>query len=144
MTRRSLFLALLVAAGGCAVFSAPALDPRIERGVAELRMKLDAHFEKLQLAAGTPAAGSQHFTGFYDSVRADVDTLRFFAGLQSGNSPTLRSLDLLVQNVDRLEAMHRQGLSAAEIPPIRTAVTTQLRMLLALERAKKRSGKEVS
>lgn len=143
MTKRSPRIALfLVVLSGCTVFSTAAYDPALDAGVTELQTKLNGHFDKLQKSAGTPGAAWQHFTGFYDSARADVAALRYYAALQSGNSSTLHSLDLLVQNLDRFEAMHRDGLTGQEIAPARSAVDVQLRMLLALERAKPRRGRE--
>lgn len=140
------FLILLIAllAVGCSAFFAAAYDPDVDRGLTELRTKLDGHFARLQRTAGTPGGAWQLSSGFYDSVRADIDTLRFYAALRRGNAPTLQALDLLSQNIDEFEALHREGLSPGEIPIARSFIDAQLRTLAELEQAKKRGGKEAS
>jgi hypothetical protein len=101
---------------GCAVFSAPAYDPNFDRGATELQEKLNAHFDELQRTVGTPAGAWEPHAPFYESVRADLTNLLYFAGTQRGNDATVRSLELIATNVDEVETAHRKGLSSREIP----------------------------
>ena len=102
----------------------------IDHGATELQQKVARFLGDLERGAANPE--------FYAEARGDIQKLRDVASLQRGNDPTVRSLDLIQSNLDKLEAMHAGGISAKEVDIARTLLDSQFRMLIQLENAKKR------
>lgn len=125
---------------GCSVRFIAAYDPVVETNARQLQAKFDALFEDLGHTAGTANGEYQHYAHRYEDLRADLSALRYRAGEKSGNGQTLQSLSLLDENLQHLEAAHREGLRKGEVPVLRTLFDTQLRMILELETAKKREN----
>lgn len=128
---------------GCAARIAP-YDPTLNDGLAGLQTKIAGFLEELEQRAGTPDAAWEKHAAFYESVRADLQDLRFRAAAHGGNELTLGSLDLVSDSIDDLEQLHRSGLNGTEIPILRSLFETQLRMLIQLETAKRRTGEAAS
>ena len=117
----------------------------IAAGLAELRSSHTRFFDELQQAAGTPDAAWECHIAWYEETHAEIAALRTRAasyGLKS--DPTADALALLDQSVAELEQAHAEGLSRGEIPMLRTMFDSQLRMLIELEEAKKRTPAEVT
>ena len=143
---RAARLALLVAAivlavlAGCASRIAPH-DGTIAAGLSALQQSHGRFFDQLQLSAGTPDAAWERHSAWYEETRAEIAALRTRAASHGlAQDPTGDALELLEKSVDELEVMHRQGISAVEVPMLRILFDSQLRMLAQLEAAKKRSG----
>ena len=144
MTRRgklaTLIAALLLAIlAGCMSRVAP-YDPSIADGLAGLQSSTGRFFDQLQQVIGTPDADWVRHAGWYEETRAEIASLRVRASAHgAANDATLDALALLDQSVAELETAHAEGLSAAEIPVLRTLFDSQLRMLVQLEAAKQRT-----
>jgi hypothetical protein len=128
--KRRLFIVLaavvLLAASGCA--TAPALtDPQLQNGIAGLQQKVEAFLNVLGRVAGTPSAAYEQHAEFYGDIRADMRDLRTRA---AASPATLTALDALQKSVDQVEAMHRDGIGAAEVPVIAGILSTQFHALL--------------
>ncbi|HTD83791.1 MAG TPA: hypothetical protein VK648_08385 [Gemmatimonadaceae bacterium] len=135
---KAILLAALASIVSCSGYFMATYDPAVDGGATELQQKIDRFLTDLQQRAGTPAAAFDQHAAFYDDVRGDIQELRDLASRQRGNELTLQSLDLIENNVDKLEALHADGISVQEIDVVRTLFDTQFRMLVQLENAKKR------
>jgi hypothetical protein len=134
-----LLAALLFAA--CSIAGFASRDPEIESGIESLHVKVGAMLTTLESGAGTPAAAFATHESFYDDVRTEIAALELRAAGQRHHS-TLEALGQLEQNLGRLEALHRAGISAAEVPVLRELLDAQFWTLRRLEGSKKRDGKE--
>lgn len=102
----------------------------VDHGATELQQKVGRFLGDLERGDADPE--------FYAEARGDLQKLRNVASLQRGNDLTVRSLDLIQSNLDKLEAMHAGGISPKEVGIARTLLDSQFRMLVQLENAKKR------
>lgn len=142
MSRRAKLTAILAAIvlallSGCASSVAPR-DEALAGGLAGLQSSTDRFFDQLQQVIGTPEAAWVRHAGWYEETRVEIAALRLRAAAHGAtNDPTLDALALLDQSVAELETAHAVGLSAAEIPVLRTLFDSQLRMLVQLEAAKR-------
>jgi spore coat protein CotH len=131
---KALLLGALASIVGCSGYFIAQYNPAIDSGATELQQKVDRFLTELEQTSGE----HEQYAATYEELRADIRTLREVASQQHGNELTLQSLDLIASNVDKLEAMHAEGISAEEIAIVRTLFDTQFRMLVQLETAKKR------
>jgi len=132
----AIVLALL---SGCASRVAPR-DEALADGLAGLQSSTGRFFDQLQLVIGTPDADWVSHAAWYEETRTEIAALRVRASASGvTNDATLDALALLDQSVAELETAHAEGLSAAEVPVLRTLFDSQLRMLVQLEAAKSRT-----
>lgn len=145
MIRRATFAVLIAAlvlalAAGCVSRVAPH-DAVIAAGLADLQSSNSRFFDELLRTAGTPDAAWECHIVWYEGTRAEIAALRTRAESHGRKSdPTVEALELLQRSVAELEEAHAEGLSAGEIPVLRTLFDSQLRMLIELEAAKKRTA----
>ena len=133
---------LLVAVAACSSRIAPH-DETIAAGLASLQSSNNSFFEQLGRTVGTPEAAWERQTAWYDKTRADIADLRARAVSHGKpDDPTVRNLELLQKCVDELEDTHAGGLTAGQIPILRTLFDSQLRMLIELEAAKRKPAAE--
>ena len=130
-------LAFAIFVTGCAVRYVATYDPTIESDTLELRSELNTLFDDLQCTAGTPEGAYDRYAPQYADLHIRVADLQARAALQSRNQLTHESLAFLSDNLAILETTHREGLTPAEVPVLRTLIDTQVQMLLQLETAKK-------
>jgi len=135
---KATLLALAASVLGCSGYYIAEYSEAVDTGATELQQKVDRFLTDLEQTAGTPEGEYDLHEGFYAEVRDDIGALREVASAQRGNDLTLQSLDLIGANVDKLEALHAEGISRQEIGVVRTLFDTQFRMLVQLENAKKR------
>lgn len=139
------FFAALVL-GGCSTIKLVGdYDEQIDKGVTQLQKDVETFLVKLEATAQKPADKVENYdknTKFYSNSRVALSGLRVRADAMERNSITVRMLDHLSKNIDRLEEMHRGGLSKAEIDvSIRWALNSQFTAILTFELAKKRGEK---
>ena len=139
---RIVILAVALAMFGCAWLSIGDYDPALDGGAAALKEKVATFLESLRECAGTPEGEYARHTGFYAEARADLAELRALAEVHAGNERTLRSLESIGENLDELEAIHRIGVTSAEVAIIAQLFDTQFRMLAQLEKAKQRKEED--
>jgi hypothetical protein len=148
VSRRGKFTAILAALvlallSGCMSSVAPR-DEALVTGLTGLQSSAGRFFDQLQQVIGTPDADWVRHAGWYEETRTEIATLRFRAAAHgTAIDSTLDALALLDQSVAELETAHAEGLSAAEIPVLRTLFDSQLRMLVQLEATKVRTPVEV-
>jgi hypothetical protein len=135
---KAILLAAIASIVSCSGYFIATYNPAVDSGATQLQQKVDGFLTDLHETAGTPDGEYERQLKFYGQVRADIQALREVASQQRGNDLTVQSLDLIDGNVDKLEALHADGISAQEIDIVRTLFDTQFRMLLQLENAKKR------
>jgi hypothetical protein len=122
----------------CSSYFIAEYSQAVDGGATALQQKVDGFLTELQKTAGTAEGDYEGHEEFYAEVRSDIGALRTVAALQRGNDITLQSLDLIEDNVGKLERMHAEGISPKEIAIVRQLFDTQFRMLVQLENAKKR------
>ena len=135
---KALLLAAAASIAGCSGYFIAEYNPVVDHGATELQQKVDRFLTGLEQTVGTPAGEYDQNVAFYEEVRGDIRTLRDAASQERGNGLTVESLDLIGQNVEKLEAMHAKGISRDELGVVSTLFDTQFRMLVQLETAKKR------
>ena len=129
---KAILLAAVTFLGSCSAFVVAEYDEVVDRGATELQQKVDSFLTDLE------QNGGEYSPDFYEEVRNDLFVLRNAASIQRGNDVTIRSLDLIEDNVGKLEKMHAEGISAEEIAIVRTLFDTQFRVLIEFETTKKR------
>jgi len=124
-------------------------DEVIDKSATESSKKVEGFFTKLERATSYDEVSYLKSTSFYDDIRADLRTMRVRAGAVPKNSLTVQQVDLLIQNIDALEKIHKlhdpqqKLFTAEELAPMRTAFSQQFMAIIKLELAKKR-GEESS
>jgi hypothetical protein len=113
-------------------------DKEIDDGVTALQRKTETHLIKISAVPGPRAAPYKGTENFYQVTKVEVSSLRVRADSTSRNSLTVRMLDRLQNNYERLERMHKEGLTVAEIPDLRGALNSQFTAILTFELAKRR------
>lgn len=116
-------------------------DAEIDRGVTAFQKQAERHLAGLERVLGTPAADYARYTEFYDGVKIDLAVLRYRAALAPRNEITVQQLDRLIRQVELLEELHREGLAANDLPPVRTALSVSCNAIIKFELAKKRGEK---
>lgn len=137
---KALLIAAITSVVSCSGYFIAAYNPQVDSGATQLQQKVDRFLTDLERTAGTPAGEYEQNQAAYGELRGDLEALRELAGSQRGNRLTVQSLDLIGNNLDKLEEMHAGGISAKEIEIARTLFDSQFRMLVQLENAKKRQG----
>jgi hypothetical protein len=94
-------------------------DPLFGTDIAALQQKVDGFLAKLEIVAGTPDGEFARHAPFYTQLRDDIAALRNRAAGLPGNAAALADLDAISENLVQLEALHRQGVSPAELPVLR-------------------------
>jgi hypothetical protein len=135
---KAILLAAIASIVSCSGYFIAAYNPAVDEGATKLQQSVDGFLVELQKTAGTPAGDYENHQAFYEESHASIQSLRDIASQERGNDLTLQSLDLIENNLDRLEALHADGISPKEIGVVRTLFDTQFRMLVQLENAKKR------
>lgn len=142
LLRRTLQLTVLttVLAGlGCQIKLVADYDEITDRSVTALQREFELFFIDLERNLYTPDAEYENYVGFYDEVRAELSVIRVRAAARPKNEITVEQLDLVAQNVDNLEELHKLGFeSPEELEPLRIAFQQSFQAILTLELAKKR------
>ncbi|HJQ39367.1 MAG TPA: hypothetical protein VKB93_19675 [Thermoanaerobaculia bacterium] len=135
---KAIVLAVITSIVGCSGYFIAQYNPAIDNGATRLSEEVDDFLIELESTAGTPAGAYERHAPAYDELRAEIETLRAVAVAQRGNDLTVHSLDLIAENLTKLETLHTDGISAEELRVVRTLFDSQFRMLVQLENAKKR------
>jgi hypothetical protein len=140
--RRALQLTVLAAtlAGlGCQIKLVADYDEITDRSITALQREFELFFIDVERNLHTPDAVHDNYIGFYDEVRAELSVIRVRAAARPKNEITVEQLDLVAQNVDNLEELHKLGFdSPEELEPLRAAFQQSFQAILTLELAKKR------
>lgn len=135
---------LLLATSACTVRFISEHDPVLDEATSGLQAQLEAFLNGMESKAGALEGTYDSNRDFYDSVRAELSTLRLRAEAQPKSELLVRHYELLGQNVDQLVKLHQEGAEAglkpAVIGPAREAFRTQFRALLTLHAALRRGA----
>jgi hypothetical protein len=135
---KAIVIAAVTSVVSCSAWFIAEYDAAVDHGAVQLQQKVDGLLDDLEQTAGTPEGSYDAYADLYLELHDDVETLRAEAATRRGNDLTLQSLQLIEQNLGKLERMHAEGITAEEIGVVRTLLDTQFRMLVQLENAKKR------
>lgn len=113
-------------------------DEQTDVAVTQVQRKLEQFLVSLERNIGKEEASYSRNTKFYDDIRVDLSAMRVRAAAIPNNDRTVQQIRLLTDTVDNLEKLHKLGLAANDIPPIRTAFNVSCTAILKLELAKKR------
>jgi len=113
-------------------------DEQTDVAVTQVQRKLEQFLVSLERNIGKEEASYSRNTKFYDDIRVDLSAMRVRAAAIPDNDRTVQQIRLLTDTVDNLEKLHKLGLAANDIPPIRTAFNVSCTAILKLELAKKR------
>jgi hypothetical protein len=114
-------------------------DEAIDRSITDFQKTMEKHLTSLERQIGSPAADYNNYTAFYDDAKVALSSVRVRASAQSKNEITLQQIDLLIENLNDLEKMHKEGLNKNDILPLRSAFNQGCTAILKLELEKKRS-----
>ena len=132
-------LATALAGLGCQIKLVADYDEITDRSVTALQREFERFFIDVERNLYMPEADHANYIEFYDEVRAELSVIRVRAAARPKNEITVEQLDLVAQNVDNLEELHKLGFdSPEELEPIRTAFRQSFQAILTLELAKKR------
>lgn len=129
-----LSLIMVLVCHGCVTVKLVAdYDENIDKGITDLQKRSDAFL--LGLKPYSPESEK-----FYESVRVEISSLRVRADSLQRNSLTVKMLDKLSRNIDRLEADHKspEGIKKEEVQLYRDGLNSQYTSILTFELAKKR------
>jgi hypothetical protein len=112
-------------------------DPQFDSQVQALGRNVDSFLTDLEVVVGTPEGDYRLHQPFYDQVWLAFEELQLRAGEQPANGATSGSLNLLSENLHHLERLHREGLTAAEVPILRKILGAQFQALGSMQALKK-------
>ncbi|MBI5451029.1 MAG: hypothetical protein HY940_06695 [Gammaproteobacteria bacterium] len=120
-------------------------DEQIDKGVTQLQKDVEGFLVKLEGTAEKPKDLVEEYKKhpqFYADAKVSISGLRVRADATERNSLTVKMLDGLRANLDRLENFHKEGLKKGEIEgSLRGGFTSQFTAILTFELAKKRGEK---
>jgi len=142
-TRRPIAPLLVLALGlaltvGCVHFIAD-YDEQIDQGINQVLKQFQNIFTRLERSAGTDGALYPNYVKDYDEIRTELRVLRSRAAAHVKNELTIQQIDLLLDSLDKMEALHRMGpIPIEQLSPLRRGIETSCTAILKLEIAKKR------
>jgi len=98
-------------------------DETSERKIVSIQEKVSRFFVRMERMAGTPEGNYVKYNDFYEDVRTEIDVLQARNRAIPMSGTTQEQLDLLRQEVDQLEALHRSGFHGTdEIAPLKSGL----------------------
>lgn len=134
----AVFLLALLLSGCSSIRLVGDYDAQTDKGITALQKDMEVFFVTLESADGLMAAPYAASKGFYGQTKVAISSLRIRADALERNSLSVRMLDKLQNNFDRLAADHREGISKRELPLYRGGLNSQFTSLLTFELAKRR------
>ncbi|MGD0233773.1 MAG: hypothetical protein ABSC55_04460 [Syntrophorhabdales bacterium] len=132
-----LMLAISVSGCGPIQLIAP-YDQKIDDGVTSLQKKTAEFLTTIERQGGSGPEDYKNHTKFYDDAKVALSGLSVRAGALASNSLTVRELEILDQQFQKLETDHRNiGIPQAAVPQYEEAFNRTFTAILTLEVAKK-------
>jgi len=135
-------VALLCACGPVRLVSA--YDEIIDREATDLNTKIVSFVGRMVTLSGRPEGTYDANATFYDDVKGTVATLSLRAQVQEKNEITVKMLQELGGNLERLRQLHEMGkehgLSKAIADPALAAIEVNVEAILKFEVAKRRGA----
>ncbi len=137
-------LLYVLAFSGCANIRFIAdYDEKTDTSVTQFRHNTDIFLTFLERNVGTDEAKYENNTRFYDDAKVTLRDIRSRAQAIPKNEITIKQVDLLVENVGKLEQLHRLGITVDDIALLRSSFDISCTAILKLELAKKRNESQV-
>lgn len=135
----TLTLILILTLAGCAsIRLISEYDRETDVAVTAFQKKMERFLISLERNIGKEKAEYKNNAGFYDGIKVDLSAIRVRVAAIPKNEITIQQIDLLIENVNNLERIHKLGMTHEDIPPLRTAFNESCTAILKLELAKKR------
>lgn len=132
-------LALLFLTQACAVKLIANYDEQVDQSLMSLQRAFTGLFISLDETVGTEAAAYENYRDFYRDAKVDAAALKFRVDSQPLNDISSDAVSLLVDNIELLEEIHKEGINDLEVVSvIKDDFMTSLSSLLRLELAKQR------
>jgi hypothetical protein len=129
---------ILTLAGCASIRLISEYDRETDIAVTAFQKKMERFLISLERNIGKEGAEYKNNVGFYDGIKVDLSAIRVRAAAIPKNEITTQQIDLLIENVNNLERIHKLGMTHEDIPPLRTAFNESCTAILKLELAKKR------
>lgn len=133
-------LALLCACGPVRLVSA--YDSILDQGTSDVDAKVVAFATKMVRLSGTPEGAYASNAGFYDEMKGGLATLKMRAMADDKNEITVKMLQELDDNLERLRQLHEmgkdRGLTNVIADPALQAIEATCRAITKFELAKQR------
>ena len=113
-------------------------DEKTDSAITAFQKEMETFLTSLERNAGKDQAKYENNVKFYDEAKVELSAIRVRAEAIPYNTITVQQIDLLVDNVNKLEQLHKIGMTADDIKPLRTAFNVSCTAILKLEIAKKR------
>jgi hypothetical protein len=120
-------------------------DQKIDEGVTKLQKVTAEFFTKIERQGGSKPEDYKNHVKFYDDTKVALSGILVRANAVAQNDLTARQLEILHQQFQDLEAMHRKnGISQAAVRQEERAFNRTFTAILTLEVAKKQPKAEGS
>lgn len=114
---------------GCKVTLLSSYDPVTDQVLSEMQQRTTALFVKYEFNANDTALTYRNQQPFYEGLKTNARTLRIRNNAVEKNKPMITMLDLLDQNINLMDSLHRQkpnGLLAThDVRLLKSAFETQ-------------------
>jgi len=124
---------------GCTVRLISNYDEITDLAVTDLQKKVETLFLTLESQQGLPECSYEHHTEFYKDAKVSLSAIEVRARAIPENDITVKQIDLLKENIDHLEQLHKINcLTKEQIELLRINFNSGFTAILKLELAKKR------
>lgn len=134
-----LWFLLIIPLAGCQVKLIADYDETIDNAVTALHRKTETFLIQAQQNIGSQEWEYQNKKDFYSDAKVDISAIQVRASASPKNEITIKQLNLLSENFESLETLHKSGnLSKPVIENLRVSFNVGFTAILKLEMAKKR------
>jgi hypothetical protein len=124
---------------GCTVKLISSYDEKTDIAVTDLQKKVETFFLTLESQEGLPECAYEYHAAFYREAKVSVSAIEMRARAIPDNDISIQQIDLLKENIEMLEQLHKLGcLTKEQIEPLRINFNSGFTAILKLELAKKR------
>ncbi|MBS0423442.1 MAG: hypothetical protein JSR71_03215 [Proteobacteria bacterium] len=121
----SVYLAVMLAASGCAVKLTSGYDEITDSAVTGLQQKTETHLVTLESVEGLPECTYENHKQFYDEAKTDINAIAVRVAAIPKNSIITKEIALLSSSLDNLEKLHKIAcLSKDQIALVRSHFDT--------------------
>ena len=117
-------------------------DEKTDTAITSFQRRMETFLTSLERNAGQDQAKYENNTKFYDELKVELSSIRVRAEAIPKNEITVLQIELLEDNMAKLERMHKLGINADDVKPLRIAFNASCTAILKLELAKKRGEKK--
>jgi hypothetical protein len=124
---------------GCTVKLISTYDEKTDIAVTDLQKRMETFFLSLESLEGLPECAYEYHAAVYRDIKVSVSAIEVRAKAIPDNDLTIQQIELLKENVDLLEQLHKMScLTKDQIEPLRINFNSGFTAILKLELAKMR------